>query len=43
MKFCHKCSRVVLDRVETCPECGCEDFTDLLIAPDIGPYEEDDN
>lgn len=45
MKACNECYRVVLDKDETCPECGGTKFTPLLVPfyDDIGPCLDEDD
>jgi len=32
VKVCDNCGKVILDKTEACPECGCVKFTELLTA-----------
>lgn len=45
MKVCDNCGEVVLDKVEICPNCSGEEFTELLVAvyDDYGPYLEEED
>ena len=32
MKVCDNCGRVVINKVEVCPDCDGKEFTELLVA-----------